>query len=135
MQAHCAANVCISLKALHEILVTRRRGCKFASQLCFILQIELSRGNPMFPRPGFDVGGNNTVDVISRMYNELGITKHRWQSDGIKNCHVRFYPTTRMERVIRRRRGPKSFRNYVDKACFWTADDLHTIRKFMRYEI
>lgn len=84
---------------------------------------------------GFDVSGFALLWTISKLYEDLGVTRHRWQGDGANNRVIDFYPTIRMSLVTKRRTSNSSTRNYVDKAYVWTADRPYTIRRFLRKDI
>lgn len=84
---------------------------------------------------GFDVSGYPLLSTISKLYEDLGVTRNRWQGDGTNNRFIDIYPTFRMSLVTRRRTASSSTRNYVDKAYVWTADIPYTIRRFFRKDI
>lgn len=74
---------------------------------------------------GFDVGMNDPLSRIARMYELLGIKQHRWQGDGLSNC-VRFLvPVDRLVAAVRARDSKKG---YMDKVYHWTVDMPHFIK-------
>ncbi|XP_077547604.1 dermonecrotic toxin SPH-like [Haemaphysalis longicornis] len=84
---------------------------------------------------GFDVSGYSFLSTISKLYEDLGVTRHRWQGDGAQNHLIDLYPTIRMSLVTKRRTSNSSTKNYVDKAYVWTADSPCSIRRFLRKDI
>ncbi|XP_037583048.1 dermonecrotic toxin SPH [Dermacentor silvarum] len=84
---------------------------------------------------GFDVSGKNFLSTIATTFKKLGVTRHRWQGDGINNRFIDNYPTLRMSWVTARRSLNSSVHDYVDKAYVWTADNAFTIRRFFRKNI
>lgn len=77
---------------------------------------------------GYNVGFNDPLFMVARMFNELGIESHRWQGDGVENCRSSFRPLIRLRRVIQNRDGKRS-KSIVDKAFSWTVDSKFKIRR------
>ncbi|KAH8023005.1 hypothetical protein HPB51_009609 [Rhipicephalus microplus] len=81
---------------------------------------------------GFDVGMNDPLEKIGRMYKQLGINGHRWQGDGLSNC-VRFLvPVARLRQAVKARDNRKG---YMDKVYHWTVDLPHFIRKSVEHGV
>uniref|UniRef100_A0A131YPR6 Sphingomyelinase n=1 Tax=Rhipicephalus appendiculatus TaxID=34631 RepID=A0A131YPR6_RHIAP len=81
---------------------------------------------------GFDVGMNDPLDKIGRMYKQLGVNGHRWQGDGLSNC-VRFLvPVGRLLEAVKARDSQKG---YMDKVYHWTVDLPHFIRKSVEHGV
>ncbi|XP_077564988.1 dermonecrotic toxin LhSicTox-alphaIA2biv-like isoform X2 [Haemaphysalis longicornis] len=91
------------------------------------------KGDPrVLEKLGFDVGMNDPLNVISRMYRRLGIRGHRWQGDGLTNCMRFIMPVDRLVKAIRWRNTDKG---YMDKVYQWTIDLPYFIRKSIRHGV
>ncbi|CAN7979553.1 unnamed protein product, partial [Ixodes pacificus] len=82
-------------------------------------------------RAGFDVGLNDPLDEISKMYGDLGIDHNRWQGDGVSNCLSLFRPANRLKEALRYR-DSRTDRSYADKVYHWTIDLSSAIRSSIR---
>lgn len=82
-------------------------------------------------RVGFDVGLNDPLEDISKMYSELGIDHNRWQGDGVSNCLSLFRPANRLKQALRYR-DSRTDRSYADKVYHWTIDLSSAIRNSIR---
>uniref|UniRef100_A0A224YNW1 Sphingomyelinase n=1 Tax=Rhipicephalus zambeziensis TaxID=60191 RepID=A0A224YNW1_9ACAR len=78
---------------------------------------------------GFDVGMNDPLDSIARMYKKLHINGHRWQGDGLSNCLRFLMPVDRLKAAVKLR---DSERGYIDKVYHWTIDLPFYIEKSVR---
>ncbi|XP_037524544.1 dermonecrotic toxin SPH [Rhipicephalus sanguineus] len=78
---------------------------------------------------GFDVGMNDPLDNIARMYKKLHINGHRWQGDGLSNCLRFLMPVDRLKAAVKLR---DSKRGYIDKVYHWTIDLPFYIEKSIR---
>ncbi|XP_054933816.1 dermonecrotic toxin SPH-like isoform X2 [Dermacentor andersoni] len=78
---------------------------------------------------GFDVGMNDPLKSIARMYDKLGIKGHRWQGDGLSNCLRFLMPVDRLKAAVKLR---DSEDGYVDKVYHWTIDLPYYIEKSVR---
>ncbi|XP_070383051.1 dermonecrotic toxin SpeSicTox-betaIB4-like [Dermacentor albipictus] len=78
---------------------------------------------------GFDVGMNDPLKSIARMYNKLGIKGRRWQGDGLSNCLRFLMPVDRLKAAVKLR---DSEHGYVDKVYHWTIDLPYYIEKSLR---
>ncbi|CAN8013230.1 unnamed protein product [Ixodes persulcatus] len=85
----------------------------------------------LFNHVGFDVGLNDKLENIAKMYERLGVNGHRWQGDGITNCLVNLRSPRRLKETISYRDTNKR-ESYVDKVYYWTVDKVATIRKTIR---
>lgn len=91
------------------------------------------KGDPrVLEKLGFDVGMNDPLDIISRMYKRLGIRKHRWQGDGLTNCMRFLMPVDRLLKAIRWRNSKKG---YMDKVYHWTIDLPYFIIKSIKHGV
>lgn len=91
------------------------------------------KGDPrVLEKLGFDVGMNDPLDMISRMYRRLGIRQHRWQGDGLTNCMRFIMPVNRLLQAIRWRNTKKG---YMDKVYHWTIDLPYFIAKSIRHGV
>lgn len=84
---------------------------------------------------GFDISGYDLLSVIAGTYEELGISQHRWQGDGITNCLVDIYWGSRTKAATSRRTAANTTHDYVDKVYVWTVDNPLTMRRFLRLNI
>lgn len=82
-------------------------------------------------RVGYDVGLNDPLEDIAKMYSELGIDHNRWQGDGVSNCLSLFRPKNRLREALRYR-DARTDRNYADKVYHWTIDLSSAIRNSIR---
>ncbi|XP_064470609.1 dermonecrotic toxin SPH-like [Ornithodoros turicata] len=82
-------------------------------------------------RVGFDVGLNDPLEDIAKMYSELGIDHNRWQGDGVSNCLSLFRPAGRLREALRYR-DARTDKNYADKVYHWTIDLTSAIRSSIR---
>uniref|UniRef100_G3MT88 GP-PDE domain-containing protein n=1 Tax=Amblyomma maculatum TaxID=34609 RepID=G3MT88_AMBMU len=80
---------------------------------------------------GFDVSDNDELYNISKMYERLGIQRHRWQGDGITNCLSYLRSADRLQGVIDNRDSQGQER-YIEKAYDWTLDLPEEIRRSLR---
>ncbi|KAL1443621.1 hypothetical protein MTO96_045920, partial [Rhipicephalus appendiculatus] len=80
---------------------------------------------------GFDISGYESLNVIADTYEDLGITQHRWQGDGMTNCLIAIYWELRTEDATSRRTAANTTHDYVDKVYVWTVDTPFTIRRFL----
>ncbi|KAL1423044.1 hypothetical protein MTO96_021433 [Rhipicephalus appendiculatus] len=97
-----------------------------------VVETLMKHGDPIIAeRVGFDVGLNDPLEDISKMYSELGIDHNRWQGDGVSNCISLFRPTTRLKQALRYR-DSRSDRSYADKVYHWTIDLSSAIRNSIR---
>lgn len=87
-----------------------------------------NRGSSM-KRLGFDVGLNDDLDSIKRMWTSLGVRQNRWQGDGITNCFRMFRDGRRLRGAVRIR---DSENGYIDKVYDWTVDITANIRRSLR---
>lgn len=78
---------------------------------------------------GFDVGMNDPLKRIARMYKKLGIRGHRWQGDGLSNCLRFLMPVDRLREAVKLR---DSKNGYIDKVYHWTIDLPFYIEKSIR---
>uniref|UniRef100_A0A2L2YPV5 Sphingomyelin phosphodiesterase, putative n=1 Tax=Parasteatoda tepidariorum TaxID=114398 RepID=A0A2L2YPV5_PARTP len=78
---------------------------------------------------GFDVGLNDDLNNIRRMWVKLGVTENRWQGDGITNCLRAFRDDSRLRHAIRIRDSGTAF---IDKVYDWTLDTTAQIRRSLR---
>ncbi|XP_040071963.1 dermonecrotic toxin SPH-like [Ixodes scapularis] len=85
----------------------------------------------LFNHLGFDVGLNDKLENIAKMYERLGVNGHRWQGDGITNCLTSLRCPLRLKKTISYRDTNKR-ESYVDKVYYWTVDKVATIRKTIR---
>lgn len=83
----------------------------------------------LLPNIGFDVGMNDPLKSIARMYRRLGINGHRWQGDGLSNCLRFLMPVDRLKAAVKLR---DSEDGYVDKVYHWTIDLPYYIEKSIR---
>lgn len=91
------------------------------------------KGDPrVLEKLGFDVGMNDPLPLISRMYKRLGIREHRWQGDGLTNCMRFIMPVDRLLKAIRWRNTKKG---YMDKVYHWTIDLPYFITKSIRHGV
>lgn len=74
---------------------------------------------------GYDFSKNEYLDEIQSAYENEGIKKNIWQSDGITNWLYLFRPTTRLLECIETRDSNNS---YINKVYWWTIDS----KVFMR---
>ncbi|XP_040074083.1 dermonecrotic toxin SPH-like [Ixodes scapularis] len=81
----------------------------------------------LFNYVGFDVGMNDKLEDIAKMYERLGVYRNRWQGDGITNCKF-VWSYKRLMKAISYRDSNK----YIDKVYYWTIDKKKTIRKVIR---
>lgn len=86
------------------------------------------RGSAM-RKLGFDVGLNDDLDNIRKMWTSLGVRANRWQGDGITNCLRMFRDIRRLRQAVRIR---DSDDGYIDKAYDWTVDITANIRRSLR---
>lgn len=92
----------------------------------------MKHGDPaLAERIGYDVGLNDPLDEISKMYSELGIDHNRWQGDGVSNCLSLFRPASRLKEALRYR-DSRTDRSYADKVYHWTIDLSSAIRNSIR---
>ncbi|KAH7950812.1 hypothetical protein HPB52_001938 [Rhipicephalus sanguineus] len=97
-----------------------------------VVETLMKNGDPIIAeRVGFDVGLNDPLEDISKMYGELGIDHNRWQGDGVSNCISLFRPTNRLKQALRYR-DSRSDRSYADKVYHWTIDLSSAIRNSLR---
>ncbi|XP_029824028.2 dermonecrotic toxin SPH-like [Ixodes scapularis] len=90
-------------------------------------------GGPLaLSKIGYDVGMNDPLDQISRMYHRLGIRDHRWQGDGISNCLSVLWPMGRLRQALDFRDSAKG---YVDKVYRWTVDRPVAIWRIIRRKV
>ncbi|KAG0443588.1 hypothetical protein HPB47_014744, partial [Ixodes persulcatus] len=80
----------------------------------------------------YDVGMNDPLDQVSRMYHKLGIRDHRWQGDGISNCLSVLWPLGRLRQALGFR---DSATGYVDKVYRWTVDRPLAIWRIIRRKV
>lgn len=91
------------------------------------------KGDPrVLEKLGFDVGMNDPLSLISRMYRRIGIREHRWQGDGLTNCMRFIMPVDRLLKAIRWR---DTDRGYMDKVYHWTIDLPYFIAKSIRHGV
>ncbi|XP_077551287.1 dermonecrotic toxin SPH-like [Haemaphysalis longicornis] len=91
------------------------------------------KGDPrVLEKLGFDVGMNDPLNLISRMYRRLGIRENRWQGDGLTNCMRFIMPVDRLLKAIKWRDTKKG---YMDKVYHWTIDLPYFIRKSIRHGV
>ncbi|CAN7982410.1 unnamed protein product, partial [Ixodes hexagonus] len=96
------------------------------------LETIMKHGDPeLAEKIGFDVGLNDPLDEISKMYSELGIDHNRWQGDGVSNCLSLFRPANRLKEALRYR-DSRTDRSYADKVYHWTIDLSSAIRSSIR---
>lgn len=87
-----------------------------------------NRGSSM-KRLGFDVGLNDDLESIKRMWTSLGVRQNRWQGDGITNCLRMFRDMRRLRSAVRIRDAENG---YIDKVYDWTVDITTNIRRSLR---
>ncbi|XP_035207140.1 dermonecrotic toxin StSicTox-betaIB1i-like [Stegodyphus dumicola] len=87
-----------------------------------------NRGTAM-QKLGFDVGLNDDLNSIRRMWSKLGVKNNRWQGDGITNCLRPFREDSRLRHAIRIRDSGTGF---IDKVYDWTVDITSHIRRSLR---
>lgn len=87
-----------------------------------------NRGSAL-KRLGFDVGLNDDLNNIRRMWSNLGVKANRWQGDGITNCLRMFRDDGRLRQAIRIRESDNSF---IEKVYDWTVDITANIRSSLR---
>ncbi|XP_037516580.1 dermonecrotic toxin SPH [Rhipicephalus sanguineus] len=81
---------------------------------------------------GYDVGMNGNLSKIKHMYEDLGITRHRWQGDGLMNCFRFLIPDSRLLEAISIRDSPIG---YIEKVYYWTVDPPVYIENAIRTTI
>lgn len=86
------------------------------------------RGSSM-KKLGFDVGLNDDLNSIRRMWTKLGVRVNRWQGDGITNCLRMFRDDIRLRHAIRIRDTGTGF---IEKVYDWTVDITANIRRSLR---
>lgn len=97
-----------------------------------VVETLMKNGDPVIAeRVGFDVGLNDPLEDISKMYSELGIDHNRWQGDGVSNCISLFRPANRLKQALRNR-DSRTDRSYADKVYHWTIDLSSAIRNSIR---
>ncbi|KAH7946053.1 hypothetical protein HPB49_019679 [Dermacentor silvarum] len=97
-----------------------------------VVETLMKNGDPVIAeRVGFDVGLNDPLEDISKMYSELGIDHNRWQGDGVSNCISLFRPANRLKQALRYR-DSRTDRSYADKVYHWTIDLSSAIRNSIR---
>lgn len=79
---------------------------------------------------GWDISGNEDLDVILREYRRLNITGSVWQGDGITNCLPR--TTKRLLKAIEKRDLHPNW-DLLSKVYYWTLDKRATMRTTLRY--
>lgn len=87
-----------------------------------------NRGTSM-KRLGFDVGLNDNLNDIRKMWKTLGVQGNVWQGDGITNCFRMFRDDSRIKQAIRIRDADDG---YIDKVYDWTVDITANIRRSLR---
>ncbi|XP_065288257.1 dermonecrotic toxin SPH-like isoform X1 [Dermacentor albipictus] len=75
--------------------------------------------SPLLHKVGYDVGMNGDLKGIKRMYKKLGISRHRWQGDGLMNCFRFLLSTKRLIEAVKQRDRPGGS---IDKVYYWTVD-------------
>ncbi|XP_076314908.1 dermonecrotic toxin LarSicTox-alphaI-1-like [Tachypleus tridentatus] len=66
------------------------------------------------------------------MYKNLGITKNRWQGDGVSNCINPLWGTIRLRSAVNNR---KRETGYVDKVYRWTVDLSTSVRTMLSRDV
>ncbi|XP_054722103.1 dermonecrotic toxin StSicTox-betaIB1i-like [Uloborus diversus] len=77
---------------------------------------------------GFDFSGIEELNSIRNVYEDLSITSHIWQGDGITNCLPR--GIARLRDALFRRDQPGL--TYIEKVYWWTVDKMSTMRTTLR---
>lgn len=75
---------------------------------------------------GFDISGNEDIDVIRSAFEVVNITNQIWQGDGITNCLPR--GISRLKEALRQR----DELTFIDKVYWWTVDRKSTMRTTLR---
>lgn len=78
---------------------------------------------------GFDVGLNDDLNSIRRMWNKLNVKSNLWQGDGISNCIRPLKDDIRLKNAIRIRDSQNGF---MEKVYDWTVDLTTNIRSSLR---
>ncbi|XP_054709227.1 dermonecrotic toxin StSicTox-betaIB1i-like [Uloborus diversus] len=78
---------------------------------------------------GFDVGLNDDLNSVRKMWSKLNINANRWQGDGITNCFRFMRDDTRLRHAIRIRDSGTGF---IEKVYDWTVDITENIRRSLR---
>lgn len=95
----------------------------------FIKYMRDNRLDFMSKQVGFDVGMNDDLLEINRMWDEFGgATFNIWQGDGLTNCANIVRGIDRLKKAISMRNEQAHFR----KIYYWTADVMYHIRSVLR---
>lgn len=87
----------------------------------FLYYLEENNSTHLLQRIGFDVGMNDDIQLIEKMWKKFKNTINIWQGDGYTNCFSPFYNLERLSRAIVKR---DSDLGYPSKVYHWTID-LH----------
>lgn len=90
-----------------------------------------NRGSAL-KRLGFDVGLNDDLNSIRKMWSNLGVKANRWQGDGITNCFRMFREDSRLRQAVRIRDSENPF---MEKVYDWTVDITVNIRRSLQLGI
>lgn len=95
----------------------------------FVRYMRQNRLDFMSQLVGFDVGMNDNLTDISKMWDEFeGATVNIWQGDGLTNCANIIRGVERLKEAISIRNNQGHFR----KIYYWTADVMYQIRAILR---
>ncbi|XP_023222755.1 phospholipase D Hl-PLD1-like [Centruroides sculpturatus] len=85
--------------------------------------------NHMDYKIGWDISGNEGLEVIRKTYEKLNITGSIWQGDGITNCLPR--SSKRLLEVLKKRDSHIEW-DSLNKVYYWTLDKWSTMRYSLR---